>query len=298
LSNFPGTGLAAAEQATGVTFNCIGTYINGTTTWAQWVSPWIDNPSAGWTAWEAAQPSNRTLVIGTGLVPNSVDEPGGSPDPSAWEPACAAGDYNSYAAQLAQNLISAGFGNAVIRLGFEMNGPWEQDYAGNTTTEMNQWAECFAQEVTAMRAVPGAHFLFDWNPNACVENDPLSALYPGDAYVDIVGVDSYDSFCNGTHPAPSAQTFQDLAQEPDGLYAVTSFAASHGKPMSLPEWGTVAAPPAGSGLGDDGYYVAGIGQWVAQNNVAFQCYFDSGGDTILPLTSADPNTLAAYKAAF
>jgi len=291
--------LSDAEAATGVTFNCLGTFIDATSTWAEWTSPWIDNPAYGYTAWLGDDPAGRTLVIATDLVPNDISEPDGSPDPSAWEPDCDAGDYNSYAAQLAQALVSAGFGSSVIRLGQEMNGNWEPDYAGTTVSEQQAWAACFAQEVASMRAVSGAHFLFDWDPNACVDDDVLSDLYPGNAYVDIVGVDAYDAFCNGTTPTPSAATFEALASEPDGLLAVTSFAQAQGKPMSLPEWGTVATPAdGGSGLGDDGYYVAGIGAWVASNDVAFQCYFDTGGDSILPLTSADPNTLAAYKAAF
>ena len=290
--------LTAAEQTTGVTFNCLGTFIDATSTWAEWTSPWITGPAYGFTEWQTANPTG-TLVIGTDLVPNNISEPSGTPDPSVWEGDCAAGDFNSYATQLAQSLVSAGFGNAVMRMGMEMNGSWEPDYAGTTVTEQQQWAQCFAQEVTTMRQVTGAHFLFDWNVNACVDDDVLSNLYPGDSYVDIIGVDSYDAFCNGTHPTPSAATFQQLASEPDGLFTVTSFAESLGKPMSLPEWGCVATPAnGGSGLGDDGFYVAGIGQWVASNDVAFQSYFDTGGDTILPLTSADPNTLAAYQAAF
>jgi beta-mannanase len=231
------------------------------------------------------------------LVPNSVDEPNGVPDPSAWEPSCAAGNDNAYAAALAQNLVAAGFGNAVIRLGLEMNGNWEPDFMGTTMTEQQQWAQCFAQEVGAMRSVNGAHFLFDWDPNACVENVPLENFYPGNAAVDIIGVDAYDAYCNptGEPSSPGPAAFSALASEPDGLNAVTAFAAQQGKPMSLPEWGTVAAP---TGMGDDGYYVQAIGQWVASNDVAFQSYFDAGDDGVLALDASNPNTLSAYIAAF
>ena len=41
---------------------------------------------------------------------------------------CAAGSYNQYATTLAQNLVSYGAGNIVIRLGTEANGTWEADY--------------------------------------------------------------------------------------------------------------------------------------------------------------------------
>src|ERR1019366_4524359 len=56
----------------------------------------------------------------------------------------------------------------------------------------NLWATCFANEVTAMRQATGEHFLFDWNPNACYESVPYANYYPGNAYVDILGLDLYD----------------------------------------------------------------------------------------------------------
>lgn len=289
--------LTTAEQATGVRFNCLETFVNGTATWAEWETPWVDGPAYGFTSWKAADPGGRTLVLGMNLVPDSVDEPSGTPDPSAWEPGCAAGADNAHAAALARNLVAAGFGDAVIRLGFEMNGSWEPDFTGTTPAEQRSWAACFAQEAGAMRAVPGAHFLFDWNPNACVGNFPLSAFYPGNAAVDLVGVDAYDAPCSraGEPTAPGAAAFQALAAEPDGLDAVTAFAARQHKPMSLPEWGTQQAP---TGMGDDGTYVRSIGAWVAANDVAFQCYFDRGDDGILTLSAANPNTLHAYATAF
>lgn len=280
-----------------MSYDCLSVYADNATSWSGWESPWVDDPSTGYPGFAAS--ANHTVIVGIQLAPRSVTAPSGSPDPAAWEASCASGSYNGYAKTLAGNLVSAGLGRAVIRLGIEMNGNWEADYAGTTAGEQQAWARCFAQEVSAMRSVSGADFLFDWNVNACVDDDNLSNLYPGNASVDIVGVDAYDAFCNGTHPAPSAATFQSLASEPDGLDAVTSFAASHGKPVSLPEWGTAAIPAnGGSGLGDDGAYVKGIGQWVASNDVAFQTYFDIGDGSILPLTSANPNTLAAYRAAF
>jgi hypothetical protein len=172
---------------------------------------------------------------------------------------------------------------------------------GSTGAEETDWATCFQQEVQAMRSVPGAHFLFTWNPNSCVMGVPFADYYPGNAYVDIIGIDQYDSFCNPPSPAPtaSAATFVSLLAESYGVNAIESFAAANDKPLAFPEWGTVATPSnGGSGLGDDPYYVQGMASYVATHDVAYQTYFDCGCDSILPLTSADPQTLAAYTAAF
>jgi len=251
--------------------------------------------SFGFGQWLSAAPG-RTIILTQQLIPDSVCT-SVCANPLAWETACDSGAYNSYATQLATELVSTGFGSSVIRLGAEMNGSWENDYAGNTAQEQQAWARCFAQEVGAMRAVPGQHLLFDWNVNACTEDDQLSNLYPGNAYVDIIGVDAYDEYCDGSPPATgSAAAFAQLAAEPDGLNAVTAFAVSQGKPMSVPEWGT--ASPVASGVGDDGAYVTAIAQYVANTDVSFQSYFDSGSENTIELSSADPNTLNAYIAAF
>ena len=87
-----------------------------------------------------------------------------------------------------------------MRLGVEANGGWEVDYVGQTLAEQQDWAACYDNEVTAMRAVPGAHFLFVWNPNTCTNDLGLANWYPGNAYVDIIGADAKRFF--STHDVP------------------------------------------------------------------------------------------------
>jgi hypothetical protein len=74
----------------------------------------------------------------------------------------ASGSYNSYFETMATNLIAQGWGNAILRIGWEwdVNGGngW---YVGNTTDAAN-YALFFRQIVTTMRAVAGANFHFSW----------------------------------------------------------------------------------------------------------------------------------------
>ena len=186
-------------------------------------------------------------------------------------------------------MVKAGFGYSVIRLGPEMNGPGHNDYIGNTPTQWRQWAEYFAQIVMTMRAVKGAHFLFDWNVNAGYRVIPLADFYPGNAYVDIVGIDFYD-YIGGTVPAiRSPEHWNKLAGEPLGLDALAAFARAHHKPLSIPEWGTV------KGVGDDGSYVAHVGHFVDTHDVAYQCWFDDGHAGVYQLNPAvAPRSLVAY----
>ena len=87
--------------------------------------------------------------------------------------------------------------------------------------------------------------------------------------------------------------FQALASEPLGLDEVEAFAAAHNKPLSIPEWGTVTTQ------GDDGAYVTAMGNFVANNDVAYQAWFNVNVDSIYPLNPAvAPQSVAAYTAAF
>ena len=290
--------ISKASSLTGISYNCLETFANPMPTWDAWETPWMfSTTSDGWDAWLAANPAHQ-VVMGMDLIPQSVSDNG---NPLAWEQPCAAGDYNQHATTLARNLVSYGAGSIVIRLGIEANGDWEADYVGSTTQEMNAWAQCFDNEVAAMRAVPGTNFLFVWNPNACTANLPLSEWYPGNSYVDIIGVDAYDQDCS---------TLKAVSQEGWAAYATNSatnnpnnpnfpsldnlavFAASHGKSFSFPEWGI------DSGLPDDATYVADMAQIISQKNFSFESYFDTNDDGIVPLGPAIPNATAAYSQAF
>ena len=279
--------VSSFDAATNTTVTCLLAYTNGATTWAQWDAPWVAQSMYGYSTWVAQNPQVRQLVLGVDLIPSGLADVS---NPLGWEQSCASGAFDSYATTLGNNLVAAGLQNSVIRLGEEMNGPWENDFIGNTTQEQNLWATCFANEVTALRQASGQHFLIDWNPNACTEAVPYANFYPGNAYVDIVGLDIYDQSCQSP---TSAVSFTTLANEPAGLSAFKAFATAQGKPMSLPEWGLVSV--AG---GDDPAYIKGIGQMVNSGNFAFQAYFDANDDGIIPLGASAPAATAAFGQQF
>jgi len=284
ISGEPGTSaLHQAELATGLTFNCIVTYTDAAPTWADWVHPWIAIKGySPFVAWVAADPTRHQLVDTQNLIPNSERN-----NPK-WTAQCAAGDYNNYAAQFARTMVAAGFGYAVIRLGHEMNGTWENDDLGTTMASWHQWGRCFAQEVKSMRAVPGGHFLFDWNVNGRYRDIPLADYYPGNAYVDIIGISQYDESGYYLPPVGSAARWKALVSEPMGLNVVYAFARKHHKPLSVPEWATVVK------LGDDGNYVAHMGEYFATHDIAYQAWFNVPDDNICLLNAEAPHALAAY----
>jgi beta-mannanase len=221
------------------------------------------------------------------LIPNDLADVN---DPTKWEKSCAAGHFNAYARRLGANLVSAGLENSVIRLGSEMNGVWESDFIGTTKVEQKLWAKCFSNEVVSLRQTSGEHFLIDWNVNACTGDYPYANYYPGNSYVDIVGIDVYDVACRTPF---TKVTFSKLAEEQLGLDDLQSFAAAKHKPMSLPEWGLATVP-----AGDDPAYINGVGSRVERGDFSFQTYFDGGGgpnSKALGLSSRTPLADSAYK---
>lgn len=288
----------AATSLTGVTYNCINTYANPVQSWAEWEAPWMfSTTSDGWDAW-LAQSSAHQVIVGMDLIPQAVSN---DDDPLTWEQACAAGSYNQYATALATNLVSYGAANVIIRLGVEANGTWEDDYVGSTTTEMSDWAKCFDNEVTAMRAVSGADFIFAWNPNVCANDLPIDDWYPGNSYVDIIGVDAYDKDCL-TLNTVSQEGWSTYSNDSSGntpndpnfpsLENFKAFAAANGKALSFPEWAIY------SGTSDDPTYITSMAQVVNDGDFSYQCYYDTGGAGVAMLGSAIPNATAAYSQAF
>jgi hypothetical protein len=277
-------GLKNAEAATGTIPTCVTAFLTGAATWAKWENPWITRPWHGYTTWVGAKPQSRQLILTLDLIPGSLANQG---NPSGWEQSCANGQFDSYAKRLGTNLVAAGLENSVIRLGAEMNGPWEADFMGTTEVEQNLWASCFASEVTALRQAAGEHFLFDWNPNACTENVPFANYYPGNAYVDILGLDLYDATC-ATPTTPVS--WKQLANEPAGLTSFEAFAKAQKMPMSFPEWGLLQSPN-----GDDPAFINGIGSTIAKGDFSFEAYFDAGDRGTLQVGPATPLSLAAFQ---
>jgi beta-mannanase len=228
---------------------------------------------------------------------------------------CAAGDYNSDFATVASKLISYGFSGVDVRLGWEMNSNWYTwglgyDSGGldNIGQEAN-WIGCYRQAHDAMKAVYPS-LTFDWNPTKDSshngDSQNANAEYPGDSYVDTIGVDYYPPSGNATDW--SNEYSQTQYGGPFGLGTWMAFAKQHDKNLSVPEWGIENQVSYGSngGGGDDSYYVGQMLKFFDQNaaNIGYESYFNfSKGqgcvfqiyDTSCSNTSAAAAYLAGMK---
>lgn len=251
------------------------TAISGSSlTW--WIGQWASYP----------QIYRDRMVISLSMLPSTND--------GSTLALGAAGNYNSYWTTVATKLVAAGYGNCVLRPGWEFNGNWYRWSAINKSTDFkNYWI----QLVNTMRAVPGANFKFCWNPTAGDTGmNPMTA-YPGAAYVDFIGLDVYDIYsAYATAGYPDAiPAWQLTSIRNNGWLSIKEWgnyhldwwkaqAATAGKPLCFPEWGLdtpLTGYLAGKGGRDNTTFVQKFHDWMYDPaaNVAWASYFEVGYGT-------------------
>jgi hypothetical protein len=229
------------------------------------------------------------LVVSQGLVPT-----GGEGEMAA----CAAGEFDKLWRDFGTLMTESGRGDSIVRLGWEFNEstmPWRG-------TDPTVYIGCFRHAATAIRAT-NPKVLIDWTINAHHTPKDLCGgvstnCYPGDAYVDIIGIDNYDHY-----PASATKaTFTRVANRAEGLNWLYAFARSHDKPFSVGEWGVVPATT------ENPDFITWMHSWFAAHaaNLAYEAYFtncDTGGvqSSLFDTRTAcrrNPESAAAYRSLF
>jgi hypothetical protein len=206
----------------------------------------------------------------------------------------AAGKFDELFRRYAAKLVQFGYGHATVRIGWEFNGEW---YPWAASKDPKSYIEYWRRIVTTMRSVPGADFKFDWCMAGGWTNFLPEEAYPGDAYVDYIGMDFYNVSVDRNAVTPE-QRWDSRMNTRRGLKWHRDFASLHRKPMSYPEWGT-GLKPDGSGGGDDPYFIEQMARWIADNNVAYHNYWDQRTGVNARLSdNHQPLAGAAYKRVF
>jgi len=288
-------GASAFASSTGLPVSSVVDF-PGETSWAEVRGPsWLLDPYRG---------SGLALEYSLPLLPAGV-----AADGTPWNlAACAKGAYDYQWSTLGKNLVAASQPATVIRPGWEFNGSW---YRWSAAGKVASFVTCFRRVVAAMRAVPGGRFLFDWNPNLGAGTFPAEQAYPGDGYVDVIGVDVYDTSWTW-YPTPAGVTtdaartsaWNWLLKGDHGLTFWSAFAHQHAKPMSITEWG-VTWRPDGHGGADNPYFVDQMVDFITDpaNQVVTNHYFNLDtasvrhdlirADTIFPASLARLRARAA-----
>ena len=213
-----------------------------------------DGQLAAWGNWRRARP-DRLFVLNVPMLPRNESH---LPDRTVRTELRrgAQGRYDTHFSALARRLVRLGLPDAVLVVGWEMNGI---TYTHRCGPDPAAWRAYWRRIVQSMRSVPGQHFRFDFAPNRGRDAVPWTHCYPGDHYVDIIGMDAYDS--------PHGMPFPTQLREPYGLMAQLRFAHAHGKPVSYPEWGLYKN-------GDNPVYVRGMLTWIARVRPVYQSITD------------------------
>jgi hypothetical protein len=175
------------------------------------------------------------------------------------------GAYDSDYRLVAKYLIAAGYGDAVLRLGHEFDGTWEPWSARkNEQAYINAFRHVrniFKQESAAFR--------YEWTGMHGPWRAHAKAAYPGNAYVDIIGLDIY------YRDQAEITTRQWEDEYRATLIAHRDFAISMGKPVSYPEWGRAFA--------DTPRFVTLMHDWFSSlpktgpGRLEYQAYFNEPG---------------------
>jgi Glycosyl hydrolase family 26 len=273
----------------------------------------VEGPSwnlGPWRTWLQAKPG-RKLSFQVAMMPSGM---GVTLDQIA------AGQHDAHYRTLANNLATYGMLDIELRIGHEMDGGWFAWGAPAGSGKEASYAAAFRRVVTVMRqAQPTNKWKIVWNPTS--DNWPLSnpgyleSIWPGDAYVDQVGVDCYDkSFVNGKVYYPSGsdrlqrqkEVWADISKR---LYILRDFAVRHGKTMGFPEWGIITYAStyrySAYGGGDNPYFIQKMHEFFMDpaNKVVMQAYFDvsnshEGDYRVGPSNTIHPLAAAKYKQLF
>jgi mannan endo-1,4-beta-mannosidase len=210
------------------------------------------------------------------------------------------GNYDSYLQTFAEAVTSEGL-PVVIRFDQEMNGnwfPWSEGLNGNVAGQFVQmW-----RHVWNIFQAAGAnkYVIWLWAPNR-VDNLPhspsLSEFYPGDAYVDWVGIDAYWRY---TTEAP---TFAAVFGE-----SMAALAAVTSKPVFIAETAGIETDPAtGSDLAPEKVqFTTSLFSGIeADPEIVGFSWFDNvatSDEDNVPITNdwridSDPANLETFKAA-
>ena len=240
------------------------------------------NPSeyaanASWMAWSLASTGSHEVGSPTAIpvigVPMATTSTG---DPDSFYKAIIGGTYDADYKAIVDAFAANGYKTIEMRLGYEFDGnwmPWSPYNSSSPTADADfvaAWRH-LANLVHEEGQVDGITVATVWDPDVTnwTPND-VRSLYPGNQYVDVIGVDVYNpqypidltnwaSGSTSTQEASQAAwassavnreyywTFENATEwqpNPDlsygsgwSMYDAVQFAINHGKPLSVSETG-------------------------------------------------------------
>jgi len=210
--------------------------------------------------WQTVSPHpNMTISVPLAFGGQSPSQSVGTSEMAA----VANGTYDSQYTQLVNYAMGAGYTNITWRLGWEFDGNWFPWSSYNNPTE---FVAAYRHVHDLIKSIMPAS-KFDWCGGGGISyHVNWAAAYPGDSYVDYIGADTYDFANDSTLAAFN----RDILP---GLQDQLSFAKTHSKQLSYPEWGL--------GTNDDTYFIQAMHDWFNSlptsggGSLGYNDYFNS-----------------------
>lgn len=190
-----------------------------------------------------------------------------------------------WAAQLREMQLAWGLrpaSNFYIRFAHEMNGNWYSWSVApsDVTNYITAWRRF--HKLVQMN-FPGANLVWCANSKSTWNYD-IRTLWPGDAYVDIIGVDAYNNYPWVNSDSTFSMKTEELSAQggPVGIERWRTYALAHGKPLAIPEWANASVNNGGGG-GDAPTFMRLFHAWLAANggggpgNVLYEILFNVSG---------------------
>jgi hypothetical protein len=196
-------------------------------------------------------------------------------------------------------------GTVYLRLAEEMNCSW---YVwgvtpADSTNFKTAWVRFYQ---IARQNLPTAKVVFGPFKDTCAGNASVLDLWPGDDYVDVLGVDGWDMWPN--YVSQNVWDAYYMLTNPDGsprgLGTWLAFAKQHGKPMAVPEWGLNWTGGDSPGPEDDPFYIQKMNEFFRANagtgpgQLLYEIYFNGstfGLNSQLYPVNTNPNASAQYQ---
>ena len=210
--------------------------------------------------------------------------------PRQWKLA-AAGSFDGYYTQYAQKLANSGRKDMIVRVGWETNDPGPC-YGGDDPVN---FVATFRRIVDILRK-HNPTITTEWNNLKDGKGGSVLDMYPGDGWVDIIGVNFYDNWpALNTEEIWAAQYNRTRYGGPRGIGAWLSFAKSRGKKFSCSEWGiSVGSSP---GATDNPLYIRKMFEFFSTNaaHIAYENYFNQRAKHQIYPGDVNPKASAEYK---
>jgi hypothetical protein len=192
---------------------------------------------------------------------------------------CAEGELDDEWRAFASNATSAGRTgkNTVVSLAHEFNGtwfPWNPASVGQET-----WTACWRHVYAAIKSASDLRVIWVMSASSSTEKGDDYAVnnawdsYPGDAFVDLIGVNRYDFRMLGER---TLTDWEKTCKNQQDLCYAADYARKHNKGLAVPEWSVERGE---FGYGDNPTFIDFMFKFFVDNRdvLAFENNFNNGG---------------------